>query len=253
MADSLANLVDLTGRVALVTGASRGLGAATVKLLAASNCRVALMARSREDLERVAADIPAEQVRIFVSDMKDDEAIAAAIETIQTEWGGVDILLNNAGIVKAGFFADITVEEWQEMIDVNLTAPFKLVKAVAPHMQEQGWGRIVNITSITAQTGGVKAGVHYAASKGGLGAVTKTLARDLAPFGVTVNNIAPGQIDTNPDFLTDEQRVQMNEMIPLGRLGVADDIAKTVLFLVSSMGDYITGATIDVNGGLLKR
>ena len=253
MTDSLNAMLDLEGRVALVTGASRGLGAATARLLAAANARVALVSRSREAMEAVAAEIPEGRALVFPTDMKDDDGIARTVESIVETWGSIDILVNNAGIVTPGNYKDINLDDWQEMIEVNLTAPFKLIKAVVPGMEERGWGRVINITSISAQTGGVKAGVHYSATKGGLAAMTKTLARDVAPSGVTANNIAPGQIDTNPDFLTDEQRAMMNELIPLGRLGDADDIARTVLYLVSSMGGYVTGATIDVNGGLLKR
>jgi NAD(P)-dependent dehydrogenase (short-subunit alcohol dehydrogenase family) len=120
-------------------------------------------------------------------------------------------------------------------------------------MKEQRSGRIINISSITAQTGGVAGGIHYSASKGGLLAMTRTLARDLAPFGVTVNAIAPGQIDTDPNLLTPEQRQRVIDMIPLGRLGDPEDVAYAALFLASPMAAYITGATLDVNGGILKR
>lgn len=253
MRNDVVDLVDLEGRVAIVTGASRGLGAATARLLAAANARVALVSRSHNLMNEVAADMPPDRALVLPTDMRDDRQIATTLSAISDRWGSADILVNNAGIVSPASYRNLSVEDWQDVIDVNLTAPFKLIKAVVPHMEEKGWGRVVNISSISAHTGGVSGGAHYSASKGGLESLTKTIARDVAASGVTVNNIAPGQIDTNPKFLSDEQRVTFNRIIPLGRLGAADDIARAVLFLVSSMADYITGATIDVNGGLLKR
>jgi 3-oxoacyl-[acyl-carrier protein] reductase len=138
-------------------------------------------------------------------------------------------------------------------LTANLTGAFTLARLVAPQMEAQRHGRIINIASISAQTGGISGGAHYAASKGGMISLTKTLARDLAPYNVTVNAIAPGQIDTRPDLLTAEERERIVAQIPLGRLGDPYDIANAVLFLASAMGSYITGATVDVNGGILKR
>jgi NAD(P)-dependent dehydrogenase (short-subunit alcohol dehydrogenase family) len=247
------DLLTQAGRVAVVTGASRGIGAATAALLAQAGARVALIARSKEGLAAVAATLPRARSLAIPADLADTDAVTAAVDRIAATWGTVDILVNNAGIIAAAAYRDISVEEWQSMLEVNLTGAFRMVKAVAPLMEAAGWGRIVNITSVTAQTGGVSGGAHYSASKGGLESFTKTLARDLAPAGITVNAIAPGQIDTSPGLLTPEQRERVTAMIPLGRLGAPDDIARAVLFLVSGLADYITGTTLDVNGGILKR
>jgi 3-oxoacyl-[acyl-carrier protein] reductase len=168
-------------------------------------------------------------------------------------WERIDILVNNAGLVSPGAFDRIVPADWERVLSVNLTGSYLCCRAVAPIMQRQRSGRIINISSISAQTGGVSGGAHYAAAKGGLLAMTKTLARDLAPYGITVNAIAPGQIDTRPEFLTAQQREKLEGMIPLGRLGQPEEIAYPILFLASPMAAYITGATLDVNGGILKR
>lgn len=143
--------------------------------------------------------------------------------------------------------------DWERVIGAKLTGAYLCCRAVAPHMRKEKRGCIINIASISVQTGGVSGGVHYTASKGGMLALTKGLARDLAPFGVTVNAISPGQIDADPNLLTPEQRQHVVNLIPLGRLGEPEEIAYAALFLASSMARYITGATIDVNGGILKR
>lgn len=252
MADP-SRLLDLDGRVALVTGASRGIGAATALRLAEAGARVALVARSRADLEQVAATLPEQQAMVLPTDVSDQQEIDRTVAAIRTRWGAVDILVNNAGEIAQGRYTDVDVDAWQRMLDINLTGAYRLVRAVGPDMEAAGWGRIVMITSVTAQTGGVSGGAHYAASKGGLAALTKTLARDLASSQVTVNAIAPGQIDTAPELLTEEQRTAVMGMIPLGRLGDPLDIANAVLFLASELASYVTGATIDVNGGILKR
>lgn len=249
----LSHLLDLDGRIALVTGASRGIGAATALRLAEAGARIALMSRSEADLEQVAATLPDGQALVVPTDVSDEANIQRSVEQIRARWGSVDILVNNAGEMAQGTYTDVDIPAWQRMLDINLTGAYRLVRAVGPEMERAGWGRIVMVTSITAQTGGVSGGAHYSASKGGLAALTKTLARDLASAQVTVNAIAPGQIDTAPELLTDAQREAVTAMIPLGRLGSAIDIANAVLFLCSGLGSYITGATIDVNGGILKR
>lgn len=249
----LADALDLNGRVALVTGASRGIGAETARRLAEAGARVALVSRSRAAMEDVAGTMPDGQSLVVPTDMADGDAIERCVDAIRAQWGSVDILVNNAGEIAQGTYRDIDMAAWQRMLDVNLTGAYHLTRAVAPDMEAAGWGRVVMITSLSAQTGGVSGGAHYAASKGGMAALTKTLARDLAPSQVTVNAIAPGQIDTSPGLLTDEQRTSVLRMIPLGRLGSPADIANAVLFLVSELGSYVTGATIDVNGGILKR
>jgi NAD(P)-dependent dehydrogenase (short-subunit alcohol dehydrogenase family) len=166
----------------------------------------------------------------------------------------VDVLVNNAGIGSRGPYDAISVDEWSAVLDVNLAAAFHYVQAVADGMRQHQWGRIINIASITAQTGGVSGSVAYSSSKGGLLAFTKTLARDLGPFRVTVNAIAPGQIETNmSQSLTADERDSITRSIPLGLLGRPEDIAYAVRFLASEEAGYITGATLDVNGGILRR
>ena len=189
--------------------------------------------------------------------MPTDVAVAAevdhAVERVGAKWGRLDVLINNAGLIDFGPLDQIEPAAWDRVIGANLTGAYLCSRAAAAVMERQQDGRIVNITSVSAQTGGVSGGVHYTASKGGLAAMTKTLARDLAPHGITVNAISPGQIDADPKLLSPEQRQKVTAMIPLGRLGEPEEIAYAALFLASPMADYVTGTTIDVNGGILKR
>ena len=254
----LAALLDFRGQVVVITGANRGLGKAMAARFWQAGAKVALLARDQSALDAVAAELLAERddpgglywARLDVAVTDDVERVAAEI---LTKWGRVDVLINNAGIVSGGTYDKIDLDEWERVLNANLTGAYRMVRAFAPTMQQQYSGRIINISSITAQTGGVSGGVHYAASKGGMLAMTKTLSRDLAPYNVTVNSITPGQIDSRGDMLSDEARQRIEAMIPLGRLGHVDDIAYAALFLASPMASYITGFTLDVNGGLLKR
>lgn len=253
---TIQNLLDLTGQVAFITGANRGIGRATAEVLHAAGANVALVARTTESLAEVAAALRAlrpDSALVLPADVAEEEAVNQAVAQMMATWGRIDILVNNAGLVSPGAFDRITPADWQRILNVNLTGAYLCCRAVAPIMQQQRTGRIINISSISAQTGGVSGGAHYAASKGGLLAMTKTLARDLAPYNVTVNAIAPGQIDTRPEFLTQQQRQTLTGLIPLGRLGQPEEIAYPVLFLASPMASYLTGATLDVNGGILKR
>lgn len=250
-----AALLDLSGQVALVTGASRGIGRAIAEVLARSGAAVALVSRSATALEEVAREIEGNGGRALAiaADVAREEDVEVAVAHVLKVFGRLDILVNNAGLINFGPLEKIGPEAWDAVLGANLTGPYRCCRAAAPAMRRQGYGRIVNITSVSAQTGGVSGGVDYAASKGGLASMTKTLARDLAANGVTVNAVAPGQIDADPELLTAEQRKKVTAMIPLGRLGTPEEIAYAVLFLVSPMAAYITGATLDVNGGILKR
>jgi 3-oxoacyl-[acyl-carrier protein] reductase len=250
------DLLDLTGQIALITGANRGIGKATAEVLHAAGANVALLARTTDMLTAVAAPLLDERphsVLALTVDVADETQVNQAVEQVMARWSRIDILVNNAGLVSPGAFDRIAPADWERILSVNLTGSYLCCRAVAPVMQMQRSGRIINISSISAQTGGVSGGAHYAAAKGGLLAMTKTLARDLAPYGITVNAIAPGQIDTRPEFLTPRQREKLEGMIPLGRLGQPEEIAYPILFLASPMAAYITGATLDVNGGILKR
>lgn len=254
---SIAQLLDLRGQVAFVTGASRGIGYATAELLLEAGARVSLVARGAEGLAAAAAALGArygpDQLITSLADVADAAQVQAAIGQTVERWGRLDILVNNAGLIHFGPIETIAPASWAAVIGANLTGAYLCAYLAAPIMRGQGYGRIINIASVSAQTGGVSAGVDYAASKGGLLAFTKTLARDLAASGVTVNAIAPGQIDADPNLLSAEARQRVTAMIPLGRLGTPREIAYAVLFLASPMAAYITGATLDVNGGIAKR
>jgi NAD(P)-dependent dehydrogenase (short-subunit alcohol dehydrogenase family) len=255
---SLAALLDFKGQVVVITGANRGLGKAMAERFWQAGAKVALLARTQAQLDTVAAELltqrnnPTGLVSASV-DVGDSDQVTQAATQILAQWGRVDVLINNAGIVSPGDYDKIDLDEWDRILNANLTGAYRMVRAFAPTMKEQRSGRIINISSITAQTGGVSGGVHYAASKGGMLAMTKTLSRDFAPYNITVNSITPGQIDSRGDMLSSESRQRIEAMIPLGRLGHVDDIAYAALFLASPMAAYITGATLDVNGGLLKR
>ena len=251
---SIVNLLDLSGQVALITGASRGIGRAMAGVFAQAGAKLALVARTVGPLEEVAAGLRhLTEILVLSADVADEAQVNRVMQQIVEIWGRVDILINNAGLISFGPITQVEPVDWERIIGANLTGAYLCSRAVAPLMMQQKSGRIINIASISAQTGGVSAGVHYAASKGGLVSMTKTLARDLAPFEITVNAIAPGQIDADPDLLTPEARQRILSMIPLGRLGEPKEIAYAALFLASPMAAYITGATLDVNGGILKR
>jgi NAD(P)-dependent dehydrogenase (short-subunit alcohol dehydrogenase family) len=198
-------------------------------------------------------NLSAQQPSYSASDVGSTEQVNHAAAQILDKWGRVDVLINNAAIIRAGSYDKIDLDEWERILNANLTGAYRMVRAFAPTMQAQRSGRIINISSISAQTGGVSGGVHYSASKGGMLAMTKTLARDLAPYNIMVNSITPGQIDSREEVVSDELRQRIEAMIPLGHLGHVDDIAYAALFLASPMARYITGFTLDVNGGLLKR
>lgn len=255
---SLAALLDFSGQVVVITGANRGLGKAMAKRFWQAGAKVALLARDQQMLDACAASLLAQrdEPEALISrstDVGDNDQVTRACAQILEKWGRVDVLINNAAIIKAGNYEGIDLAEWDRILNANLTGAYRMVRALAPTMQEQRSGRIINVSSIAAQTGGVSGGVHYSASKGGMLAMTKTLSRDLAPYNITVNSITPGQIDSREDLLSSEARQRIEAMIPLGRLGHVDDIAYAALFLASPMAAYITGFTLDVNGGLLKR
>lgn len=245
----------LDGRTALVTGASRGLGKSIAILLAQAGARVALTARTVELLHETAGVIQAAggEALVLPADLREAAACQELIEAVRGRWGRLDILVNNAGVGASGPIDSVTESQWDDVLDTNLKSMFLLSQAAAPLMREQRWGRIVNISSIAAQTGGVSGAVAYSASKGGALAFTKSLARDLAPYGITVNALTPGQIETDMGSVPAERLPEILRLIPLGRLGVPEDIAYPTLFLCSEEAGYITGATLDVNGGILKR
>jgi NAD(P)-dependent dehydrogenase (short-subunit alcohol dehydrogenase family) len=252
---TLESIFSLPGRVAIITGGSRGIGRGIAEIFGAAGARLALVARDPTRLAETANQLRGQGYEVLEcpADVAVEAQVNATVQRVVEHFGQLDILVNNAGILQAGSIRDFTAADWQRMIATNLTSVFYFCRAVAPLLSAQRSGRIINIASITAQTGGVSGGVHYSASKGGLLALTKTLARDLAPYNVTVNAICPGQIETEIVSLTPEARKRLEEMIPLGRIGQPRDIAHAALFLASAAASYITGATLDVNGGILKR
>ena len=242
----------LAGRIALVTGASQGIGRACALELAKAGATVALAARNVEKLGEVAAEIVAAggTAQAFALDVASEESIKECAKAVLAAFGNVHILVNNAGITRDILALRMKKKDWDDVLTTNLTGAFLLTQAVMSSMVKGRWGRIINITSVVGETG--QAGqANYAASKAGLIGLTKSLARELASRTVTVNAIAPGYIETAMTaVLTDDQKNAMTQHIPLGRVGTDMDIAHAVAFLASEEAGYITGHTLDVNGGM---
>jgi len=241
------------GRVALVTGASQGIGRACATVLAAAGAKVALCARNQEKLEQVATEIAASggESAVFKMDVASEEEIKSGAKAIVAHFGKVDILVNNAGITRDQLVMRMKRADWDDVINTNLTAPFLLTQAVIGSMLKQRWGRIINITSIFGQIG--QAGqANYASAKAGLIGLTMAVAREVGSRNITVNAIAPGFIETAmTSVLSDELKESMMKTIPLGRVGSDLDVAHAVKFLASEEAGYITGEVLKVNGGIL--
>jgi 3-oxoacyl-[acyl-carrier protein] reductase len=243
-------MFDLTGKTALVTGASGGIGGAIAKALHAQGAAVVLSGTRAEALEAAKAELGS---RAFIapanlSDIASVEALPKAAE--DAAGAGIDILVNNAGITRDNLFMRMKDEEWDQVIAVNLTAAFRLSRAVLRGMMKKRWGRIVQITSVVGATGNPGQG-NYAAAKAGLVGMTKSLAAEVASRNITVNAVAPGFIQTAmTDVLTDQQKEAIATRIPAGRMGMPEEIAAAVLYLASQEAAYVTGQTIHVNGGM---
>ncbi|MCW8864481.1 MAG: 3-oxoacyl-ACP reductase FabG [Colwellia sp.] len=241
-------MFSLTGKVALVTGASRGIGKAIATQLQALGATVVGTATSDHGAEKIAEYLGAGNG--LVLNVTSDESIAAMFTTIKDAHGGVDILVNNAGITRDNLFMRMKDDEWQDIIDTNLTSVFKVSKAAIRPMMKKRAGRIINIGSVVGSMGN-SGQVNYSTAKAGLLGFTKSLAREIASRGITVNTIAPGFIDTDmTQTLTDEQKEGIFSQVPANRLGKPEEIASTVAFLASDAAAYITGETIHVNGGM---
>ncbi len=245
-------MVSGNGRVALVTGASQGIGRACALALAQAGTQVALAARNQEKLAEVAAEIAAAggEASIFALDIASEESIQSCAKAVLAHYGKVEILVNNAGITRDGLMLRMKRADWDAVLSTNLTGTFLLTQAVLSSMLKARWGRIVNITSVVGETG--QAGqANYAASKAGLIGLTKSLARELASRNITANAVAPGYIETPmTEVLNEQQRAAMMTQIPLARAGTPEDIAQAVAFLASDAASYITGHVLDVNGGM---
>ena len=240
----------MKGKIALVTGASRGIGAAIAQRLSLEGARVIGTATTADGAARIGEQLKAQGGRGTVLDVSNQESIDAVISDIEAREGAVGILCNNAGITRDTLLLRMKQEDWDAVLQTNLASVFRLSKAVLRGMMKAREGRIINITSVVALTGN-PGQVNYAAAKAGIIGFTKSLAREVGSRGITVNCVAPGFIDTDMTrSLNDAQRETLNGQIPLGRLGQPADIAAAVAFLSADGGAYITGETLHVNGGM---
>ncbi|WP_292286586.1 3-oxoacyl-[acyl-carrier-protein] reductase [Marivita sp.] len=242
-------MFDLTGKTALITGASGGIGGEIARALHGAGATVGLSGTRTEPLETLAAAL-GDRAHVLPCNLSDPEAVAALPKQAAEAMGSVDILVNNAGITRDNLFMRMSDDEWQSVLDVNLTATFKLCKGVLRGMMKARWGRIVNISSVVGSTGNPGQG-NYAAAKAGMVGMSKSLAHEVASRGVTVNAVAPGFIETAmTDKLTDDQKSAILTQIPSGRMGTPQEIAAAVLYLSSAEAGFVTGTTLHVNGGM---
>jgi 3-oxoacyl-[acyl-carrier protein] reductase len=242
------DLLSLRGRVALITGAARGIGAATVRAFTRAGAQVALLDREAEELGDVAAETGG---AAFPADVTDADAVRRAVDGVVARWGRLDILVNNAGIVRDAALADVTDEDWSATLDVNLRGTMVCARAAVPHMKAAGFGRILSATSIVARSGNYGQ-TAYTASKAGIIGLTRTWARELGPKGITANAVAPGFIDTG--MVKSVPARVMAELLartPAGRMGRPEEVASVYLFLASELASFINGAVVGVDGGLL--
>lgn len=243
-------MFDLTGKCALVTGASGGLGAAIAKDLHAAGATVALTGRREDALKTVADELGGDRVHVVPCDLGNMDAVDGLIKEAEAAMGQVDILINNAGLTRDGLAMRMKDDDWDSVLDVNLKAAFKLSKNCLRGMMKRRHGRIIGITSIVGVTGN-PGQMNYAASKAGMIGMSKSLAQEVAARGITVNCVAPGFIETAmTDELSDDQKGSLLGAVPIGRLGDPKDISAAVLYLASDEAAYVTGQTLHVNGGM---
>lgn len=242
-------MFDLTGKTALVTGASGGIGAEIARVLHAAGATVGLSGTRVDPLEALAAELGS-RAHVLPCNLSVSEEVEGLVKRAAEAMGAVDILINNAGITRDGLAMRMSDDDWASVIDVNLTATFRLCRAAIRGMMKARWGRIVNISSVVGTTGNAGQ-VNYAAAKAGMVGMSKSLAAEVASRGITVNCVAPGFITTAmTDKLNEEQKARILTAVPAGRMGEAAEIAAAVLFLSAPEAGYVTGATLHVNGGM---
>lgn len=245
--------LSLEGRVAVVTGAGRGIGAATARLFAQAGARIALLDCNSAGVTRTAEEIALTggEALSFAADITDAFAVERVLDRVVDEWERLDVLVNNAAIVKDAPLEDVTDEEWQETLDVNLRGTMVCTRAAVPHMKARGFGRILSAAS-AGPRGGAAGQTAYAASKSGIVGMTRTWARELAGHGITANAVAPGLIDSDlgRSFPSEELK-EILERLPARRLGRPEEVASVYLFLASDLASFVNGAVVGVDGGLL--
>jgi len=246
-------MLDFAGKTVLVTGSTRGIGRAIAEEFAKHGANVVVSGTVEDKAVEVAKEL-VEKYNVKTlgvgMDVSDPQSVENAFKRINETFGGVDILVNNAGITRDTLFLRMKLEDWQKVLDINLTGAFLVTKQVVRYMTKKRWGRIINISSVVGFTGNVGQ-VNYSTTKAGLIGFTKSLAKELAPRNVLVNAVAPGFIETDmTETLKEEIKEEYKKQIPLGRFGKPEEVARVVLFLASPMADYITGETIHVNGGM---
>ncbi|MGD0010740.1 MAG: SDR family NAD(P)-dependent oxidoreductase [Terriglobia bacterium] len=240
----------LEGQVALITGSSHGIGFAIARTLAEEGATVVINGRNVDALRLAAEQINQAGAKVAVCpfDVSDFEAVQDGIAEIINTCGRIDVLVNNAGIYSVSPFLALSENLWDCTLAVNLKGVFNCCRLAIPQMLKQKYGRIVNVSSMAAKHGGYLPVAHYASSKAGVEALTKSLAREFAPFGIRINAVSPGVIHTE---MAADQAKEKEQMIPMGRLGTAEEVARAILFLVGPDSSYITGEILDVNGGIL--
>lgn len=242
-------MFDLTGKNALITGASGGIGGEIARVLHGAGATVGLSGTRVEPLQALADEL-GERAHVLPCNLSDAEAVSALPKQAAEAMGSVDILVNNAGITRDNLFMRMSDDEWQSVIDVNLSATMRLCRGVMRGMMKARWGRIVNVSSVVGAIGN-PGQVNYAASKAGMVGMAKSIAHEVASRGITVNTVAPGFITTAmTDKLTDDQKAGLLTKVPAGRMGEASEIAAAVLYLASPEAAYVTGSTLHVNGGM---
>jgi len=240
----------VTGRVAVITGAARGLGRAAAARLIERGASVAVNVRDPERAAAVAGALGPNAIPV-PGDITRADAVASIVQTTLDRFGHIDILVNNAALALPTRFEQLTGDEWRRALEVNLTAPFLLTKAVLPGMKAQGYGRIINISSTAGRMVSTLGGAHYTASKAGLLGLTRAAAKELGRYGVTVNAVCPGMIDTEltHENATPERLERLAQGYPIPRLGTPEEVADLICFIASEEAGYITGASLDINGG----